>query len=80
MKEAELIGFELYDLRADISESTDLKSKHPATFEKLKKQMIAMHHEVREEGPIWPEWEFARYESQLIEWPEYRKKRPARKK
>ena len=38
----------------------------------MKKRLIAKYREVREESPVWPEWEFARYEGRRIEWPEYK--------
>jgi hypothetical protein len=37
----------------------------------LKDAMQKMYREVRDEAPTWPEWEFARYESKRIEWPDY---------
>lgn len=71
MKTAELTGFELYDLSTDIAEQTDLKESHPEVFDRLKTSMQKLYREVQAEGPVWPEWEFARYESQRIEWPDY---------
>lgn len=71
MKVAELTGFELYDLKTDIGEEHDIKDTAPEVFERLREAAVQMHHEVRAEGPVWPEWEFARYEGRRIEWPEY---------
>ena len=71
MKTAELTGFELYNLDADIAEQSDLKEQHPEIFARLQKEMQKLYLEVRAEGPVWPVWEFARYESQRIEWPDY---------
>jgi arylsulfatase A len=71
MKAAELTDFELYDLDADIAETKDLKEQRPEVFARLQKSMQQLYQEVRAEGPIWPVWEFARYESQRIEWPDY---------
>lgn len=71
MKTAELTGFELYDLSTDIAEQTDLKERQPEVFDRLKTSMKKLYREVRAEGPVWPEWEFARYEGQRIKWPDY---------
>lgn len=71
MKSAELTGFELYDLSIDIAETNDLKDEHPETFNRLKESMQNLYREVRAEGPVWPVWEFARYEGQRIQWPDY---------
>ena len=80
MKVAELTGFELYDLTTDVAESTDVQSKFPDQFDRLREKIVELHREVRDEGPVWPAWEFARYEGKRIEWPEYwLKKRRQRK-
>ena len=71
-KTAELTGFELFNLREDIAETTDLSSTETARFEGMKEQLLKKYHEVREESPVWPAWEFARYEGQRIEWPDYK--------
>lgn len=71
-KRAELTGFELFNLREDIVETTDRKETESERFESMKKRLLAKYHEVREESPVWPEWEFARYEARRIEWPEYK--------
>ena len=73
LKTAELTGFELYNLRNDIGEKRDLAAKEPERLKAIRAKLEAMYHEVREESPTWPEWEFARYESGRIEWPSYRK-------
>jgi arylsulfatase A len=71
LKKANLIGFELYDLQVDPKETTVVNDRHPETFQQLKDAMQKMYREVRDEAPTWPEWEFARYESKRIEWPDY---------
>ena len=73
LKTAELTGFELYNLRDDIGEKKDLAASEPARLKVIRAKLETMYHEVREESPTWPEWEFARYESRRIEWPAYRK-------
>ena len=78
IKTSELIGFELYNLRTDIAEQLDLIEREPKVAERLRQAMTAMFEEIQSMCPEWPVWEFARYESQRIEWPKYwtdRKKR-----
>ncbi|MCA9047068.1 MAG: hypothetical protein KDA69_22250, partial [Planctomycetaceae bacterium] len=75
MKQAELEDFHLYNLRNDIAEQRDLQATHPAKFRELRDAMIAFHHDVRNEQPLWPAWEWPRYESQHIVWPAYWKPR-----
>ena len=48
-----LSEFELYDLKADPKEATDLKEKEAARFETMKKQLAAHNAEVEAEGPDW---------------------------
>ena len=71
MKSADLTGFELYNLDEDIAEQHDVQAAHPEVFARLRQQMQRLYVEIREEGPVWPVWEFARYESQRIKWPDY---------
>ncbi len=71
IKTAELTNFELYNLKNDIAESKDLKSERPDLFDTLKKQMEAIYEEVKAEAPEWPAWEWPKYESSKIEWPDY---------
>lgn len=71
LKKAELTGFELYNLKVDVNETIDVKQTHAEVFEQLRKKMVQMYEEVRNESPTWPEWEFARHESKLIQWPDY---------
>ena len=37
----------------------------------MKSDLLEMYKEVRGESPVWPTWEFPRYEGQRIEWPDY---------
>jgi arylsulfatase A len=71
IKSAELSAFELYNLRSDLAETADVGSAHPRVLEQLREGMQQIYSEVRDEGPIWPAWEFARYEAERIEWPDY---------
>ncbi len=71
IKTAELTNFELYNLTDDIAESKDLKSERADVFSKLKPKMEAVYEEVKAEAPEWPAWEWPKYESSKIEWPDY---------
>ncbi|NNE93118.1 MAG: sulfatase-like hydrolase/transferase [Verrucomicrobiales bacterium] len=71
-RNAELTGFQLFNLKKDIAESIDLAEKEPAQFESMKSALLKKYHEVRDESPSWPEWEWPRYEGHRIEWPEYK--------
>ncbi len=71
-KTVELTGFELYNLEEDIAETKDRSKDEPARFEEMKSTLLQKYHEVREESPSWPEWEWPKYEGQRIEWPEYK--------
>ena len=75
LKTADLRGFELYQLDKDPSESRNLAEENPEKLAELRKKLTALFEEVREDAPIWPEWKWPRYESQRIEWPEYRGER-----
>lgn len=48
-----LTRFELYNLKEDWQETTDLSQKHPETFAELKAALIAQDREVLAEGPDW---------------------------
>lgn len=71
LKTAELTGFELYNLKADIAEQKNVRQQQEEVFRRLRSEMEKLYHEVRKEAPIWPAWEFARYEAERIEWPDY---------
>jgi len=78
-KEAELATFSLYNLRRDIAETTDLAAKEPKKLDELKKLLLAKYHEVRDESPTWPAWQFTNAEGKRIQWPDYWKKKQAAK-
>ena len=75
LKTAKLGEFELYNLRKDPSESNDLASLEADRLEKMSKRLQEIHVGVQKECPVWPEWEWARYEHERIQWPPYRGKR-----
>ncbi len=51
IKRAELGRFEMFNVAKDGSETTDLAAVEPRRFESTKKKMIALHAEIRAEGP-----------------------------
>jgi arylsulfatase A len=50
---AELTEFELYDLKDDPKETTDLKDKEPARLAEMKQKLIAHNTAINTEGPDW---------------------------
>ncbi|MDO8941536.1 MAG: sulfatase-like hydrolase/transferase, partial [Desulfobacterales bacterium] len=77
-KTAGLDRFFLYNLKADIGETTDLAAAEPAKLAELKGLLEAKYREVRNEAPTWPAWKFTGAEGRKIVWPDYAKK-PAAK-
>ena len=71
LKTAELEGFELYNLKHDIAEATDLSAREPQRLQEMKAQMQTLYDAVRDESPVWPAWKWPRYEAQRIKWPPY---------
>lgn len=69
-KNAEPAAFELYNLRRDIAETTNLIDKEPAKFAELKSALVSKYHEVRDEGRTWPAWKFTGAEGKKIVWPD----------
>ena len=51
IKRAELGRFEMFNVAQDGSETTNLAEVEPRRFEATKKKMIALHAEIRAEGP-----------------------------
>ena len=85
IKRAELATFELYNLREDIAETTDLAEKETERLAAMSSQLKKLYREVRDESPVWPAWEWARFEGGRIRaareagiWPEWKK--PVKKK
>jgi arylsulfatase A len=66
----DLTRFELYNLRDDEAETTDLAEKHPDKFAEMKKALIEQDKAVLAEGPDW--WKKDTYDET--------KKKPAKKK
>jgi arylsulfatase A len=53
IKKHNLIGFELYNLKDDPSQSRDLASSEPERLQILAKQLIEKYTEIRSEGKRW---------------------------
>jgi arylsulfatase A len=51
IKSAELTDFELFNIREEISQETDLKNEYPEVYKQLKQELILFHHDVREDSP-----------------------------
>lgn len=71
IKSAELTNFELYNLQEDIAESKNLVSLRADVFDRLKPKMESIYAEVKAAAPTWPAWEWPKYESSRIQWPDY---------
>ncbi|MCA9247612.1 MAG: sulfatase [Planctomycetales bacterium] len=74
-KTADLTTFELYNLRNDISETTDVAAEQPERLATMAATLRESYYEMRDESPVWPAWEWTHYEGQRIEWPDYWEKR-----
>jgi len=72
IKTAELTDFELYNLRKDIGETTDLAEKEPERLKQMADQLTKLYHEVRDESPVWPAWKAPRIEGKRIKWPDWK--------
>jgi arylsulfatase A len=49
----DLRKFEMYNLKDDAKETTDLKDKETERFDKLRKDLEALNAEIEKEGPDW---------------------------
>jgi arylsulfatase A len=72
LKQANLTGFELYNVRFDVGEIQELSIEEPKQFATMRKKLISFYREVQNENPVWPVWKSPRYEQKRIEWPEYK--------
>jgi arylsulfatase A len=66
IKTAELTSFELYNLREDIGETTDLSEREPERLKEMTEALRKMYREVRDESRTWPAWISPRYEAGRI--------------
>ena len=53
LADADLSAFELYNLRTDPRETTDLKDSEPARFQALRAQLVRHNAAIDAEGPDW---------------------------
>jgi arylsulfatase A len=53
LKRAKLRQFELFNLRQDLGQTTDLSKSQPERLLAMKQRMIQLHREVVAEGPRW---------------------------
>jgi arylsulfatase A len=67
IKSAELTGFELYNLRQDIGETTNLADREAGKLAEMSQKLRAVYREVRDESPVWPAWQWPREESKRIQ-------------
>lgn len=80
-KTAEPTTFELFNLRRDVGETTDLAGREPERLAAMSAQLKRLYHEVRAESPVWPAWEWTNDEAKRIEWPDYwTNRKPAKPK
>jgi arylsulfatase A len=86
IKQAELAGFELYNLREDVGETTDLAEQEPERLAEMSARLRKLYREVRAEAPVWPAWRWPHYEGLRIRaareagvWPEWKDPAPKAK-
>jgi arylsulfatase A len=53
IKTAKLVAFELYNLKTDPSQQSDLATKEPDKLKELSDQLVARYNEVQEQGRVW---------------------------
>lgn len=77
---AEPTEFELYNLRDDLGETTDLAEKEPERVAAMAEELKTLFYEVRRECPTWPPFDWPRYEGKRIRaaqeagiWPQWKK-------
>lgn len=71
LKTADLLAFELYNLRQDIGETTDRAAGEPEKLREMAALLQARYAEIRRETPVWPIFDDPGYEQQRIVWPDY---------
>ncbi len=66
LKNAELATFQLFNLRLDAAEANDLAQQEPARLQHMAARLRTYYQEVRNESPVWPAWQWPRYEGERI--------------
>ena len=62
IKTAQPQRYELYNLRQDVGETTDLASREPERLQAMAARLKAMYRQIQEETPRWPAWQDPRPE------------------
>lgn len=65
---ANLKAFELYNLKEDIGETTDLGEKEPKRLAEMKAKLTKLYREIQQENPTWPSWKATNAEGRRIIW------------
>ncbi|MBN1341336.1 MAG: sulfatase-like hydrolase/transferase [Phycisphaerae bacterium] len=60
LADADLRTFELYNLRKDLRETTNLIDRHPDRAKAMTDTLKRLHGEIKAEGPTWPAWDRTR--------------------
>ncbi|MBN1342419.1 MAG: sulfatase-like hydrolase/transferase [Phycisphaerae bacterium] len=71
LKDSDLAWLEFYNLRCDLSETTELAHADPQRLRQLSEVLVRLYRQVRDESPTWPAWKWPRLEGKRIQ--EYRK-------
>jgi len=71
IKSAPLGRYELYNLKQDIGETTDMANLEPQRLKQMAAALETLYRQVQAGAPVWPTWEDPKYEAERIEWPEY---------
>jgi arylsulfatase A len=53
IKSRKLARFELYNVRSDIGETTDLAAKEPQRLKELSAMLVARYEEIQQQAPTW---------------------------
>ena len=53
IKNAKLTKFELYNLRTDLAQQSDLAAQEPDRLRELSALLVKKYREVQREGPTW---------------------------
>lgn len=53
IKSAQLVGFELYNVKSDLGQQTDLAAAEPEKLKELSALLTAKYKEVQAQGPVW---------------------------
>jgi NAD(P)H-nitrite reductase large subunit len=53
IKDVKLTRFELYNVKADRGEQTDLAAQESARLKEMTDELVRLHEEVKAEAPTW---------------------------